>query len=141
MFETYNLEETRQRIQSHLIDQIDWTLKKKKDRKKALKKFAKIVDKHRIPNVNGSVNRAIGNAVRHGKFPVDVSISVGHNGRTLAVVKDQGRGFDYQSMLDKFKRGKKYFHHHGKGTHTLSQNEHSKVCWHDGGRTISVLFN
>jgi signal transduction histidine kinase len=141
MFETYNLSEVTQQVQSQLIDQIDFTLKKKKDRKKVLKKFAKIVDKYQIRNVNGSVNRAIGNAVRHGQFPVNVHVLVGHNSKTLVIVKDQGQGFDYYSMLTKFSAGKKYFDHHGRGTITYSENEHSKVCWHDGGRTISVLFN
>ena len=141
MFETYNLSQITRKVQSQLIDQIDFRLKKKKDRKKALKKFAKIVDKYKIRNVNGSVNRAIGNAVRHGKFPVDVRILIGQNSQTLVTVKDQGQGFDHQSMVAKFFAGEKYFDHHGRGTQTYSENQHSKICWHDGGQTISLLFN
>lgn len=59
----------------------------------------------------------------------------------LVVIKDSGQGFDYENMLTKFRAGKKYYHRGSSGERAYSKSKKNKVCWHDGGRIISLLFN
>ena len=139
MFEKYDLGQTIKNLQ--LIERIDFTLNKKDDRAKIIKTLGKMVKKYKIQHYSGSVKRAIGNANTHGEFPVEINTYFAQDRQMLVVITDQGKGFDYTSMLSKFKSGKKYYKRGGHGTRSYYKNKHSKVCWHNGGRTISILYD
>ena len=141
MFETYNLKETIQQIESKLTESHDFIVNEKDERLKILKHLAVIAKRNKVKRFDSSVKRAIGNAVRYGQCPVTINASATNDRQLLIVIKDQGKGFDYNAVLAKFKAGKKYYHRGGSGIKALSKNKHNHVCWHDGGRTISILFD
>lgn len=142
MFEQYNLEQTISQIETNLIDKIEFVIKDEENGKlKADSLIEKVAKKHKIKNFNSSVRRSLGNAIRYGGLPVKVEVYVEKFRRMLVVIKDSGKGFDHQAMLAKFKAGKKYYRRGGSGTKAQSKSKHNKVCWHDGGKTISLLFD
>ncbi len=141
MFETYNLKETISQLEPQVSERHDFILNQKDDRKQIVQKLIGIAKKNKIKRFDSSVKRSLGNAARHGQCPVTVNVLATKERKMLVVIKDQGQGFDYNAVVSKFKSGKKYYKRGGCGISSLSKNKHGKVCWHDGGRTISILFD
>lgn len=142
MFEHFDLDETIQQMEPTLIGKVEFVLTTKNKREsKGFTRLEDAVNKYKVKNVDDCVRRAIGNAIRHGELPINVQMYFGPASKMLVVVKDNGKGFDHQTMVDNFKAGKKYYDHHGRGTKTYNKSKYGKVCWHDAGKTISVLFN
>ena len=141
MFETYNLPQIITDLESKLIEKQYFVLNQKDDRKDIMTQLTAIVRKNKIKHFDTSVTRSIGNAARYGQGPVMITVWVAQKHQMLVVIQDQGQGFDYLATLDKFKAGKKYSTRGGCGLMACSKNKHSKVCWHDGGRKISILYN
>lgn len=113
----------------------------KKDRKIVQEKIQSIVKSRRITHAGNEYNRAIGNAVHHGEFPVKCYIYINDKHEMLCVVKDAGPGFDYQSTIQKFKKGEVYYSHHGKGMRSMSSNPHLDVDWENHGATIMMYYH
>jgi len=140
MFEQINLNEVISQL--NIIDTIEFTIYKKKQRKEIAKPtIEKIIKKYNIKHTDGAYNRALGNAVKHGSCPVNCKIYVGKHDKLLIIIQDAGKGFNYQEMIQKFHKGKVYFKNHGKGARTYNANKYSKVSWHNEGNTISILYN
>lgn len=97
-----------------------------------------ILNKHHIEH-NHETTRAIGNAMRHGDFPVKVKVLVSKND-VLVNIKDSGKGFDYEKTISKYNNGEKYYHNHGKGTKILAKSD-AKVWFKDHGKEINILYN
>lgn len=58
--------------------------------------------------------RAIGNATKHGRFPIHCILYIGKK-HFLIRIKDSGSGFDYQKTLRQYRRGEKYWRNRGEG--------------------------
>jgi hypothetical protein len=138
MFEQINLNE----LTNHLELKTEFTIYKRKHRFQIAKPtIEKMIRKYDIKHTDGAYNRALGNAIKHGERPIKCKIYIGSRGELLITIHDSGHGFDFQSMIEKFHKGKVYFKRHGKGARTYNKNKYSKVSWHDGGSTIAILYN
>jgi hypothetical protein len=140
MFDKYNLTEIIKDMESTLIEKRDFILNQKADRKDIMTQLIAIARKNKIKHFDSSVKRSIGNATRYGQCPVTIKVWVAQGRQMLVIIRDQGQGFDYEATIAKFKAGKKYYNRGGCGFIACNKNKHSKVCWHDEGRKISILF-
>lgn len=113
----------------------------KKDKKKIIGEIDRIVTKHSIIGVHNEYARALGNATKHGSYPVKCSIYIGQRKQMICVITDSGKGFDYRKIIEKYQSGKVYYKHHGKGIKRLGVNPDLKVDWQDGGKTIILYYN
>jgi len=88
--------------------------------------------------------RAIGNAMRHGRCPLNIKIikkkKKNGNKKCLLVVEDSGNGFDYLDIIHKYKNKLPYAHHHGLGTKILMSSKNVNVNWDNGGKTIIMEY-
>ena len=113
-------------------------LKEKKYRKHLQSKLYIILKKNQI-KTGPEIERAIGNAIRHGKLPLTCEIS-SDNDNFLINLKDSGKGFNYRLTVHQFYHGKKYYHNHGSGMKKYSENRYVKVNWADNGSRIFLLY-
>lgn len=104
---------------------------------KIRKNITHLLNKYNIKH-NHETTRAIGNAMRHGEFPVKIYVYVYEN-KLLVKICDSGSGFNYNKTIKMYNNGEKYFHHRGKGTRILAQSS-SKVWFNNCGNTIYILF-
>uniref|UniRef100_A0A6C0BMA4 Histidine kinase/HSP90-like ATPase domain-containing protein n=1 Tax=viral metagenome TaxID=1070528 RepID=A0A6C0BMA4_9ZZZZ len=132
---------------SHLLSTLSvirvfrWTLRKKRDRHTVQGEMRHIIHQYQIPNTGYEFERAIGNAMVHGKFPIKCKMYIGSQGRMICVIRDHGNGFDYQAAINQFNRGQKYYHYHGLGFRTYARNRLLKVDWESHGRKIILCYN
>jgi hypothetical protein len=96
---------------------------------------------HGIPNVNKEYVRALGNGVHHGAFPIRVKLCIGEQGQMLCLVKDSGKGFDYQTVIEKYKAQQVYYHHKGIGFQSYGKNRHLAVDWTHHGKECILFYN
>ena len=108
-------------------------------RRSVARKIKRLLKQHRVAHVRGEYDRALGNAIRHGAYPVKVTIALTAS-KCLIKVADAGKGFDYRKMIHKFKTGKRYWHNHGYGTKCLARNAHVRVNWDHHGSRILLLY-
>lgn len=138
MFTKLNLQEILNNI--HVINTFEFCLESKKDRKKVQGKIKSVVKKYHLKHVRKEYVRAIGNAVRHGRCPVKCLVYIGQKMHAVITIQDSGQGFDYQDVVNKFKKGKKYYQRHGCGIRSLAHSDHSLVDWEQHGRKIILYY-
>ncbi len=102
------------------------------------KTVSHILNKNNIDH-DHETTRAIGNAMRHGEFPVKVRVYIYENKHILVRINDSGSGFNYRKTIELYNKGKKYFHNHGKGTRILAQSN-AKIWFNKSGNEINIYF-
>ncbi len=111
------------------------------DAKKIGDQIKEIVKKHKISNVKSEYWRAIGNAINHGSYPILCFVYISKHGQMICIITDSGTGFDYKSMVKKYRAGKIYYKLHGFGSKCFENNKHLQVDWQDEGKTIILYYN
>jgi len=84
---------------------------------------------------------AIANAARWGNkgLPgsfIEVTVEYGMLG-SLILVQDQGSGFDYHAVLDKYQKGEKHVPEGGAGIRKFGSS-HLHVSYHGNGNLVSI---
>ena len=83
--------------------------------------------------------RSLGNAMRHGRCPLECKIKINNKKCTLTI-KDSGQGFDFKNVIRKFHNNEIYYKHHGLGMKTLLQSKYAKVKWSNNGNKIKIKY-
>lgn len=108
---------------------------------KIRKNVEKTLNKYHIHH-NHETTRALGNAMRHGGFPVKATIYIYDNhgsSSCLVKIKDNGKGFDSDDVIKKYNNNEKYYSYRGKGTRILAESR-ANVWWNDNGRKIFIDY-
>jgi hypothetical protein len=124
----------------HIYEKYRYTITCKKDLKRVKKRIEEIVQGYGISNTHNEYDRALGNAIHHGEYPIKCRVYLGDNKQMVCVVKDSGKGFDYQEVVRKCQNKEVYFHYHGLGFRSYASNDHLCVDWSDQGKTIMMWY-
>ena len=112
----------------------------KTKRKRIQKKIKHIINKYEIQHTHHEYERALGNAIHHGKCPVECRLYIGSHHQLVFMIEDHGYGFDYQRVLKQFHKGEVYYHYHGRGTQSYAENPCLCVDWKKKGRQIILYY-
>lgn len=101
-------------------------------------------EKTREFRIGECINEIFTNAFLHGNLSslekqIQVRLDVGMKGSLLSIV-DEGNGFDYREVLDKFRRGKKYFNYQGNGFKAYEKSKYN-VSFDNGGKTTFLWYS
>jgi hypothetical protein len=123
-----------------VIAKYHFTIKRRHDRKRVGHHISRLVARYGISSTRHEYDRALGNAIAHGRCPVKCTVYIGQKRQMLCVIKDHGEGFDYRSVIQRFHHKEVYYQYHGYGMRCFSRNEHLSVDWCDKGRQCLLLY-
>lgn len=124
----------------HVIGIFKFKIMCKKDRRKTKKKIEHIISSYGITNAHHEYDRALGNAIHYGEYPIKCRVYVGDHRQMICVIEDSGEGFDYKKTIKKFMNNEVYYHYHGYGMRCYAQNRHLQVDWNNHGATIILFY-
>lgn len=95
--------------------------------------------------VGGVFSEGLSNAFVHGhkkdtSLPITVWVSVSKKGLGFSIT-DQGKGFDFGTILQSFQEGKSFYHIAGNGFPLLSNSEHFSASFQKNGTQLCLLYH
>ncbi len=92
----------------------------------------------------GLLCEALSNAFAHGnrkdpKRPIAITIYEGNKG-LIVRIKDSGRGFNIDGVIDEYSRGKSYYHTAGNGLRLMISSTVFNVFYTDNGTAFHLLY-
>jgi anti-sigma regulatory factor (Ser/Thr protein kinase) len=91
----------------------------------------------------GLLCEALSNAFAHGNrkdphLPIGVTIHQGTRG-VVVRIKDSGKGFDIDGVLEEYSQGKSYYHTAGNGLRLMISSTVFHVFYTEGGTAFHLL--
>ena len=107
------------------------------------KRFPQVSQHQLFYELNNLIKRGIGNAYKWGNKKdtaknITVETVVTATG-ALVAISDEGEGFDIESVLNRFQKGKHYFSHGGAGFKQFHKTK-SLISYVHGGSTLLIRF-
>ncbi|BCS96363.1 hypothetical protein DSLASN_19950 [Desulfoluna limicola] len=92
----------------------------------------------------GLLCEALSNAFAHGnrkdpKQPIGITIHEGKKG-VMVRIKDNGKGFDIEGVIDEYRQGKSYYHTAGNGLRLMISSTVFNVFYTDNGTAFHLLY-
>lgn len=92
----------------------------------------------------GALSEGVSNAFAHGHkkdggLPFSLWAAVSVNGIGLAV-RDSGTGFCFETILEKFNKGKAFYHIAGNGFSSIASSQAVEACYRENGTVLFLLY-